>query len=314
MEEYLHSLRKQLKSFPPEEQAALMEEIRSHIESGENDPQMGKDTEQRKEKLMKEMGSPDAMVKGFKAVYQPNRLVDYLLVAIPFALYPLLNMLYLHFMPQMDLRADLLVHLPLIGIGWWRRSPLVASFWITAVAPGLLYMVTQGFWQSYWYFGLQTIWWAILFAGLLSLLGVIVWRNRRDLLTVLFALLPLCTLIMGVLLWIIHPMSYSSYNWADRSLLQIFLEIEGHGLVFYTFFPLMALFFLPRDRGVRWLALAAWALILGFGRAYLMDYQTGDLAMLAHWVYYLYVAVPAAMVGWAWCLDWNRRQHIKLAI
>lgn len=314
MEDYLEALQEQLKGFPQAERTALLEEIQSHIESGEADGKLGKSAQQRSDRLMNELGSPEVMGKGFNAVYRPNRLVDYLLVAVPFALYPLLNMLYSRFTPPLDLRSDILVHLPLIGIGLWRRSPLVASFWITAVAPGLLYIVTQGFWDSYWYFGLQTVLWAILFAALVFLLGLIVWRNRRDLLTVLFALLPLCVLVMGVLLWIIHPMSYNSYNWADRSLLHIFLEIEGRGLSFYTVFPLMALFFLPRDRGVRWVALAAWALMLGFGRQYLMDYQTGNLAMLAHWVYYVYVAVPAAMVSLGWLRDRAQAPRPQLAV
>ncbi len=314
MEEYLEALQKQLKGFPQAERTALLEEIKSHIESGEADGNLGKSAQQRSDRLMEELGSPEDMGKGFRALYRPSRLVDFLLVAVPFALYPLLNMLYVRFAPTMDVRADILIHLPLIAIGLWRRSPLVASFWITAVSPGLLYMVTQGFWQSYWYFGLQTILWAVLLAGLLILLGLIVWRNRRDLLTVLFALLPLCMLIIGVLLWIIHPTSYGSYNWADHSLLSIFLEIEGRRLVFYTFFPLMALFFLPRSRVIRWAALAVWGLMLGFGREYIMDYQTGNLAMLAHWVYYLYVAVPAAMVSLGWWLDRGKSLRPQLAV
>src|SRR5512139_1034622 len=42
-EEYIQSLRKQLKGFPIHEQDALIDEIRSHIESGEEDPKLGKD-------------------------------------------------------------------------------------------------------------------------------------------------------------------------------------------------------------------------------------------------------------------------------
>ncbi len=311
MEDYLQRLQKQLKGFAPEERAALMEEIRSHIESGEQDPEMGKDAENRRAKLMHELGSPEEMGRGFKALYRPNRLVDYLLIAIPFALYPLLNSLYLQLRPQypwMDVRVDVLIHLPLVAIGIWRRSALVTLFWISVLTVPLLYIVTQGLWQSYWYFGLQTILWAILLAGLLALSGRIMWRNRGDLLTVAFGLLPLSVLVMGVVLWIIHPMSYTASNVVDRSLLRIFLEIQGRGISFYGVFAAMALIFLPTKRAMRWIGLAAWALMLGFGRQFLMDYQTGSMAMLAHWVYYLYVLLPVTVVFAGWLLERDRRE------
>ena len=242
--------------------------------------------------------------------------MDYLLVAIPYALYPLLNVLYLRLgplYPWLDVRTDILVHLPLVAVGLWRRSPLITLFWITVLLGQLLYIVTSGFWQSYWYFGWQTVLWAVLMAGLLILTALIVWRNRHDLLTVLFALLPLCVLLMGVVLWTIHPTSYTAYNWADRSLLRIFLEIEGRGVDFYALFAVMALIFLPMQRGLRWTGLAAWALLLGLGRAYLLDYETGNLAMLAHWVYYLYVLLPAMLIFLGWRLDRASRHQLELA-
>ena len=68
MEEYLHSLQQHLKDFPAEEQAAIMEEIQSHMESGENDPRMGTNGEQRRDRLMKEMGSPEDLGRGFRSV------------------------------------------------------------------------------------------------------------------------------------------------------------------------------------------------------------------------------------------------------
>ena len=272
MEEYLQALQKKLRGFPPEEQAALMEEIRSHVESGAADPRMGQDPQQRTKKLMNELCSAKDMGSGFKALYRPNRFVDYLLVVIPYLLYPLLNMLYLRLRPQyawMDVRIDVLLHLPLVAIGLWRRSAAVTLFWVTLIAGQLLYVVTQGFWQSYWYFGVQTILWAILLAGLLALFGFVVWKNRHDLLVVAYGLLPLSVIVLGVTLWIIHPMSYSSYGPVDRSLLAIFLELEGRSIGFYGISILMASFFLPTNRSLRWMALAAWAAMMGLGRQYL---------------------------------------------
>jgi len=66
MEEYIQALRKQLKGFSSEEQAAVIEEICSHIESGEEDTRMGKNPEQRRKKLMKELGTPEQLGKALK--------------------------------------------------------------------------------------------------------------------------------------------------------------------------------------------------------------------------------------------------------
>ncbi len=317
MEEYIQSLQKQLKDFPPEEQAALMEEIKSHIESGEKDLQKGEDQDQGRKRLMHELGSPEELGKGFKALYRPNRFVDYLLVAIPYSLYPFLNALYIHLRPQypwMDLRIDILIHLPLVWLGLCRRSAPLALFWLSIIVMQLLYMVTQGFWQSYWYFGVQTVIWALLLAGLLVLLGRIVWNNRNDLLIVTYALLPLSMLVLGMILWITHPTGYSTYNPVDRSLLVIYNELEGRGIPFYETIVTMALFFLPTNRNIRWVALAASALMIGLGREYLMDRQFGDtMGYLAYWVYYLYVLFPLTIVFCGWWLDRRKREQIQLA-
>src|SRR5512146_1989358 len=90
-EEYMRTLRQQLKDFSLKEQEELVEEINSHIEDAEEDPKMGKDAEQRRKKLMNELGSPKEIGRGFKEIYRPDRLIDYLLIAIPYLFYPYLN-------------------------------------------------------------------------------------------------------------------------------------------------------------------------------------------------------------------------------
>jgi hypothetical protein len=50
-QEYLQKLRKQLSGFSIEEQNALIEEIHSHIESGEDDPKMGRNSDERRKSL-----------------------------------------------------------------------------------------------------------------------------------------------------------------------------------------------------------------------------------------------------------------------
>src|SRR6266498_1512925 len=132
-QDYIQILRKQLKDFSLEEQEALIEEISSHIESGEDDPKIGKTGDERKKKIMAELGSPQDMSGGFKAIYRNDRLIDYLFIAIPYLLYPFLNTLYISLMSKYswaDVRLDILIHLPLVVIGLWRRSAPLTLFWI----------------------------------------------------------------------------------------------------------------------------------------------------------------------------------------
>lgn len=53
--DYTQRLRQHLKEFSQEEREALLEEISSHIESAEDDPQLGSNREERIQKLMAEL-------------------------------------------------------------------------------------------------------------------------------------------------------------------------------------------------------------------------------------------------------------------
>ncbi len=318
MEEYLRSLQQQLKSFPAEERIAIMAELRSHAESAEADLRMGNDPEQRRSKLMKELGSPADMGKGFLALYRPNRFVDYLLVAIPYVLSRYVHDLYLLLQPQypwMDIRLNVLFDLVMILVGLRRRSALITLFWIPLAVFEILYVVLQGVWQPYWYsywdFGLQTVVGVILLLGVAALLGQIVWKNRHDALIVVFAVLPLGMELLGTAFGSIRPVSYI-YNPLDRSLLVIFLTMLGGNAQLYGTLATIAVFFLASNRDVRWASLLASALIIGFGRVYLFDFERSTVALVAQWVYYLYVLVPLVAVGYTWYLDRCRRQQIQL--
>ncbi len=309
MEEYLRSLQKQLKDFAPEERTAIMDEIRSHAESGEED------LKQAGSKLMKELGSPEDMGKGLRAVYRPNRLVEYLLVAIPYVLSLYLTEFYLGLRPEypwMDIRINVVFDLLFVAVGFARRSVLVTLFWMNIAIMQLLYIVVQGVWQPYWYFGTQTILWAIILAGLLVLFARLVWQNRSDTLIVVFALLPLCMELLGIGLWNIQPVTYA-FSSLDRSLLIIFLQLQEGNIQLYATLATTALFFLASNRDLRWASLVASALFLGFARAYLFDYEAGShVASVAQWVYYLYILFPLGMVVSAWRLDYNSRQQALL--
>jgi HAAS domain-containing protein len=315
MQDYLHALEKELNGFPPDERSALMDEIRSHMESGQADEGMGKDPGQRESRLMNELGSPEDMGRGLKALYRPNRFLDYLLIAIPYTLSLYFTEAYLRLQPQypwMDIRLNVLIDLILIAIGLWKRSASVTLFWINIAVMQLSWIVLQGFWQPYWYFGIQTIAWAALLMGLLTLFGRIVWKHRHDALIAIYALLPFSMDLLGNALWGIRPVSYIS-NPLDRSLLVIFLRMQDGSIQFYGTLATMALFFLPLNRNMRWTALVLSALMIGFSREYLVDYQTGNVAFVAQWVYYLYVLVPVTMVVAGWLLERNKTQRMRLA-
>ncbi len=325
MEEYLQSLQEQLKGFPPEEQAALVEEIQSHIESGEIDAGMGKDPEQRTKKLMNELGSPEDMGKGFRAVYRPQRLIDYLFIIIPFLLYPYLNTLYNSLMPRYswaDVRLDVLIHLPLVFLGLWRRSAPLTLFWATMLISQL-FIITG---RLYWYYGIQTIFWASLLLVLLVLAGNIVWKNRNDLLIVAFGLLMLGMCIAGSLLNILSVIGpfglviwrsawsaaqHGAYGLLDRSLLILYIHIRDVAQ-FYSVLAL-ALFFLPSNREIRWLALALTGFMMGLGHRYLLDYQY-DTGLMAPWIYILWAILPAIIVVFGWQLDRKTSEQLQLAV
>lgn len=310
-EEYIHELRKQLKGFSTKEQEALIEEISSHIEDGEEDPKMGKEVLQRRKKLMNELGSPKDMANGFKDTYQPNRFLDYLFILIPYLFYPYLNALYMSLMPKYgwaDVRLDVVVHLPLVALALWRRSAPLALFWITILVSQLLYITTQ----SYWYYGIQTIFWALLLLGLIILAGYILWKKRNDLLIMLFGLLPVSMCILGSILSVVRPTGATPYGFLNLSLMVGYLSIRDFS--FYLILGTMALFFLPTNREIRWFALALYGLMIGLGRDYLIEFQTrNSMTPMAQWVYYLWVILPLLIVFLGWWLERSTKQQLRLA-
>src|SRR5512146_238944 len=81
-DDYLQRLDRQLKDFPAEDRQDLLDEIASHLESGQQDPHLG-DEAQREHKVLAEMGAPEQMGRGLRGLYRPNRLVDLLWLYIP---------------------------------------------------------------------------------------------------------------------------------------------------------------------------------------------------------------------------------------
>ena len=313
-EEYMRGLRKQLKGFSTEEQEAFLEEIRSHIESGEEDPKLGKDLEQRRLKLMSELGSAKDLGRNFKTTYRQNSLLDYLWIAIPYFLYPYLNMLYLGLMSKyswVDVRLDILIHLPLAAVGLWRRSASVTVFWLGTVITqiGTMLLIANGYYGT-----AQSAFWFLFMLGLIALLGYVVWQNRKNTLLVVFALLLPVMCLVGSLAAIVHPGAVAVYGPVDQALLKIYIGIAGSGsgcLPYYGTLIALALFLLATHRGLRWLALGLYGLVIGLSRNYinLFDAQTG---LMLQWVYVLFAILPLVIVFVGWWLDPSRTQRFQI--
>lgn len=171
-EEYLRIFSQQLKGFSPENQASLIEEIGSHIESHEEDLRTVKDSDERRNKMMSELGFPQEMGKRFKMIYRPDRFVEFLLVAIPYLLYPFVNvMLQKTFGAQYVVRAEVILYSTLILIGLRRQSILTTLFWTTMLITQIISMLLVGY---AFYGSAQSILWLVFAIGLLFLLGQIV--------------------------------------------------------------------------------------------------------------------------------------------
>jgi len=303
-EDYIQALRRHLKDFSQEEQEALIEEIRSHIESAEEDPKMGKSRDERRKKLMTELGSPQTMSGGFKAIYRNDRLMDYLLIAIPYLLYPFLNTLYINLMPKYswaDVRLDILIHLPLILIGLWRRSALVTLFWTATLVTQIMSMllITQGYYGT-----LQIGLWLLVAVGLVIVLVYIIGQNHDDPLMRAFGLLPLMMCLVGSVLAVFHPAAgiCSIPAPIDKFLSNVYVNAAGFGggyLPFYGTLATLALFFLPMNRNIRWLALGLYGLVIALSRQYLNLFDS-DQGLMHPLIYSFYVMVPLILIFLGW--------------
>lgn len=296
----------------------MIEEIASHIESGETDPGLGKKPEQHDNKLRSELGSPRELGKGFKTIYRPDRWIDFFLVVIPLFIIAYLNELLLKDYYVYVARVDVLVGLLLIAVGLWRQSALLTLFWTTARVTQITAMLLV----AHGYYGTtQTVFYSFIAFGLILLWGRIVWQNRHDVLIVLYALLPLVLCAVGLILDAIHPgIVLSHYSLlVDRLLWSIYTAgYTGGSLGFYGLILAMALFLLATNRSLRFLGLAVWGLVAGFGRQYLdlnVSYRNqGYQGPMDQPVYVFWIIFPLVIVLCGWWLDQKKRMQFQLAV
>jgi len=306
-DEYLQALRRKLTGFSRADRAALIEEVGSHIESGENDPRLGRSLSERRKKLMSEMGSPGRLAQGFRMIYQPDGLLDFLLVAVPLLLNTKLNLLLISLMPRYpwaDVRLVVLLRLLLIGIGMWRGSKLLMLAWTGRTAVQVVAMLTL----THGYFLHQGIIWFPVLLGLICLLSWVVWQNRHDALVAVYAFLPLVVGGLGIAIDLV-PTVWPTSN-LDFARLQVFARhIDPLMLQVFSRFsnPLdilnyaaLAVIFLARNRDLRWTGLAIYALILGC-------WETQSREILFTWV-----ILPSVMVLFGWCLDLVKWRRMRL--
>lgn len=310
-DEYLRILNQQLKHFSPAEQASLQEEIASHIERHEEDLRAINDPEERRKVIMSELGSPIEMGKRLKLIYRPDRFVEFLLAAVPYLLYPFVNVMFREILGlEYVARAEIVLYSLLILVGLWRRSILITLFWSTMIFSQIASMLLVGY---AFYGNLQSVLWLAYAIGLLFLIGQIVRQSRNDLLTLVFACLPLLLCAYGSLFVLLYPQNLNSHllGVLDRFLLNIYAQ-SGDGGYFSYFGHILAiaLFFLVANRDIRWLALMIFGLVETLSRSYLNLSQQ----LMPPWVYSLYVLLPLTLVFLGWWLDRTQRKPLNLAV
>lgn len=301
---YLDELHRQLASLSSGEQAALLEEIGSHIESGESDGRLGQDPAQRRTRLVAELGSPAQMGKGFRSIYRPGNLTDYLLIVVPSLLNLPINLLLASLMPRYswaDARLVIVLHLLLVGIGIWRRSTLLTIYWLSDLVVQLMFVL----WYARGYYGLpQTILWYLVLAALIIVLGRSIWQNRHDLLVGLYGLIP-C--LMGVFAMALRTIRFDRMYYPAYTGFLLHLYAGYGDFLYYLILLVLALYFLGKSRDIRWAALASYWVVSGLARQWL-DAGT----MYPSLIYYLWVLFPAALVLGGWSLDYLQRGRVQV--
>ena len=338
-EDFLLALRAQLKGFSPREQDLLIEEINAHFESGEDDPALGTEIEQRRQKMLSEMGSPKQMGTGFRDIHRPGRLIDFLLILIPTLVVYILDRSFLT--NELLNLSGMLVRVVItysifcvlmVAISFLRRSLYLKLYWIVILGvwlaglPGLIFgiqnqggaltsMYTPGItYLSYYSLpspGGPWVEWILPSLILLLLLSFVVWmiwHIRHDLLSVTYA----CLLtVLGI--WFFYQSTFEIYDsivlaWIQNSFNLYAITTGPLASAIWLFvatwipFIFLGLFFLVDRRDLRWLALA-----LSFCASGILSLLS--IKICAYWAYPLItdVLLPLSIVLPAWLLEKRKK-------
>jgi hypothetical protein len=341
-DEYMQALRDQLKPFSRQEQEELLEEIGSHFESGEEDAHLGKDLEQRNQKMLAEMGSPEQMGSGFKKVHHPDGWIDYLLVIGPLLL-EMFVIYYFHIdAPTRSLAFRIsfgLVCLILVVLGLRRRSNLFVLTWIgiftswiisilisigTILVPEInldpadlrytMVFRSPESLQVSWFKGLQFgegIFWLTMFAGAIYLLGWIIWQNRSDRLIVSYAILEFAGLVCSYIV----PLFMHQTGWDQQiegfkfqSLQTMMVWMDTPILFNILSFVMWGILFIAYKRPIRWAALAGLALCSGLENGVYM-YRPSVYVLPE---YFQLILLPLAIILLGWWVERSKKQRFMV--
>jgi MFS family permease len=82
-DEYLRQFEQELQHLPEAERDDWLDEIRSHLEEGQNDPELGSSPAEQQQRLQDEMGQPAELARQLKRVHRSLAWAEYLLIVLP---------------------------------------------------------------------------------------------------------------------------------------------------------------------------------------------------------------------------------------
>jgi hypothetical protein len=326
---YLKRLHSQLKAFSADEQSQIMDEIASHIEDGEQDPKLGHERTERENRLAQELGSPDDLGNGMQQVHRPRRIWDVLLVIAPnFVVFPVLLYLVERVMGGASLgmndgnqigsiwwisiRVSIIAQAVVILISHWKGSKGVLIYWQVSFMLTVLGVILSG---SAWPWvpndlqivntvsHFELIFWATILGMLLFWLVRLLRMVRTE---------PLFLTLAGILI----ANAVANYiSVLTIRHLHIDLTMVRNPILFYFGLSQLAgfvwpvMFYLPRQRDIRWAGLLAIPLAMLVDQAW--SYHSYPVVSISY-------ILPVAIVLIAWGVEFRKRTRLpdprKLAL
>lgn len=317
--QYLHRFQSQLKGLSTEEQGLLIQEIAAHIEDYENDAALEKESVKDDKRLVRELGSPEELGNGMQEVHQPGNLWDIFLVIVP----------TFFFLPRFTAYLDWITTGGSISVLNWTEY---GSLWWAAIRIILLLTIgitwlasLKGTKGSYIYWQIQSllmvtgivisgrtwpwyasdaeiyntvgipelIFWFLVIGFQIIWLVRTLWQVRSNQMYLAMAF----TLILNA---IFNHMLYGGTIHFDLEVLSTRYSIGGYiGYPEFALFVWPVLFFLFRQRDIRWLGLLAMPLAIFADTAWL--YWEGIPVVVVEYF------VPLVIILLFWARDVSKR-------
>ncbi len=276
---FLTRMQAELQGFSQEERFQIDEEIRFHYEKGMVDAAMGKNEQERLERMQTEMGNPEELGRRMRNIHHPKRWVEYLLITLPeIVLMPILNWIiltaffgggidptanstYIYWLSRVSILFEF--SLVLICLQFYRKQGILTGllFWLSST---WLTIFSLCFRENRWLAAssfnqtaggiVESIFWGFVLLALLVWLVRILIKKRDPLLYTL-VLIPALIMVGNIMnarmmSFGAFPDGYSLTNW----------NIIGN-FGFYQLAHLIwpALFLFPKQRIINWLALLVYA-------------------------------------------------------